>query len=111
MTRVVRTVSDTTFVDVVLGCATTCLVEFGRSTDHDGRESGWLADLAQANQWLTCARIDVSTNPQTARAYDIGAVPTFLIFQLGAVVSSANRAADLPALLESLSRAPSPDLS
>lgn len=98
MSRSVRAVSDATFVDVVLGCATMCVVEFHAGAEADADD--WLTDFSVANPWLSCARLDVSSSPRTAQTYAITTLPTYLVFQRGAVVTSASRAADLPALLE-----------
>jgi hypothetical protein len=108
--RTVRTVSDATFVDVVLGSATTCVVEFHLGTDpglEDGGQEDWLTSLALANTWLSCARLDVTTSPLTAQTYAVGAVPTYLVFQRGAVVSSTTSAGELTLFLQSVTTDPS----
>jgi hypothetical protein len=98
VSRSVRSVSDATFVDVVLGCATMCVVEF-HAAAAETEPDDWLTAFSVANPWLSCARLDVSSSPRTAQTYSVTALPTYLVFQRGAVVASAARAADLPALL------------
>jgi hypothetical protein len=100
VSRPVRTVSDATFVDVVLGSATTCVVEFHGSVDATDQEDR-LSAFALANPWLACARLDVLTSPRTARSYPTATLPTYLVFRHGAVVSSATSAAELAVFLES----------
>lgn len=104
MNRTVRMVSDATFVDVVLGSATTCVVEFhlGADPGERGDREDWLTSLALANAWLSCARLDVSTSPKTAQTYAVDAVPTYLVFQRGAVVSSTTSAGELSLFLQSV---------
>lgn len=100
MTRTVRTVSDATFVDVVLGCATTCVVGFhGPNTTAEDEQ--WMETFAQANRWISCAHLDVSANPQTAQTYAVPQVPLYVIFRRGAVMSSLATTTELAAYLDS----------
>ncbi len=99
MNRTVRTVSDVTFVDVVLGAATTCVVEFhGQESDEDT----WVTSLAMENGWLSCARLDVVASPLTAHTYGVVALPTYVVFQQGAVVSSTTSVEELTRFLQSV---------
>jgi len=105
VTGVVRVVTDATFADVVLGSALPCLVEF-RDDAVTLDDADWLTSYAGTNRHLTCARLDVSTSPQTARTYGVGAVPTYVVFRLGAVVSAVAGPEDLPTLLATMAGPP-----
>lgn len=105
MTGVVRVVTDATFADVVLGSALPCLVEF-HGEALPGEDTDWLTSFAGVNGELMCARLDVATSPHTARTYQVGAVPTYLVFRLGAVVSTVADLDDLPTLLATLAGPP-----
>lgn len=109
MTGVVRVVTDATFADVVLGSALPCLVEFRDDSEVVLDPADWLTSFAGTNRDLTCARLNVSTSPQTARTYGVGAVPTYLVFRLGAVVSTVATLEDLPSLLGALTGRPAED--
>jgi hypothetical protein len=96
----VRVVTDVTFADVALGSALPCLVEFGGAPSVDGIDR--LTALAAAHSGLTCVRLDVTTNPHTARAYAVTLLPTYAVFQRGAVVSTTTSPDDLPTLLRAV---------
>ena len=104
VTSTVISATDDTFADDVLGSSLPVLVEFTAAWCKPGTLSeAHLEDLAAANEdRLAVVSVDIDHNPQTVAAYNVKAVPTFLVVQDGKVVASAGGAPPRAQLLTML---------
>ncbi|GHE62585.1 MULTISPECIES: thioredoxin [Streptomyces] len=86
----VTEVTDADFEEQVLGADLPVLVEFTADWCAPCRQMGpVLGALAdEEGHRLKVVKLDVDTNPETARAYRVLSMPTFLVFREGEPVRS-----------------------
>ncbi|MET7437493.1 thioredoxin family protein [Streptomyces sp. NPDC004082] len=101
----VAEVTDADFAAEVIGAELPVLVEFTADWCPPCRQMGPVlsALAAEEDGRLKVVQLDVDTNPQTALAYGVLSMPTFMVFRGGEPVRSMVGARPKRRLLEELS--------
>lgn len=96
-------VTDATFAQQVLGSAKPVLVDYWAEWCGPCRMiAPVLEEIANSQDKLTIAKLNVDENPKTASAYGITSIPTLNVFQGGKVVKQIIGAKPKAALLRDL---------